>query len=66
MKVPEKLKEDITDGIDGLCRIVARAKRSGLGKQETGKRELTFELYLKIMKWFLESRKTKCNQTKNR
>ena len=46
--------EQTTEYMDGLVRIVAKAKQNGIGKIDSGKREISFELYEKLAQWFIE------------
>ena len=41
----DEFVENVDKYMEGLVRIVAQAAQGGLGSVETGKREITFEVY---------------------
>ena len=45
---------EVKQYMDGLVRLVAKAKQNGIGKIDSGKRHISFELYCKLCKWFVE------------
>ncbi|KAI2513130.1 hypothetical protein MHU86_1168 [Fragilaria crotonensis] len=52
-----EFEEKVNDYMDGVVRIVAAAAQSGIGSiVVSGKRELSFEVYEKLMVWFLQER----------
>jgi len=50
----EVFRLEVKQYMDGLVRLVAKAKQNGIGKIETGKRHISFELYCKLCQWFCE------------
>ena len=51
-----EFQEKVDAYLDGVVRIVASAAQSGVGSIVSGKREMSFELYQRIMVWFLQER----------
>jgi hypothetical protein len=49
-------QEKVGEYLDGVVRVVAAAAQSGVGSIVSGKREMSFELYEKVMIWFLQER----------
>ncbi len=48
--------ENLDKYMEGLVQVVAQAAQGDLGSVETGKRDITFEVYEKTMVWLLEER----------
>ena len=51
-----EFQEKVGEYLDGIVRVVAAAAQSGVGSIVSGKREMSFELYEKVMIWFLQER----------
>ena len=51
-----EFQEKVNDYMDGVVRVVASAAQSGIGSIESGKREMSFEVYEKVNEWFLQER----------
>jgi hypothetical protein len=51
-----EFQEKVDAYLDGVVRIVASAAQSGIGSIVSGKREMSFELYQRVMVWFLQER----------
>jgi hypothetical protein len=55
-KPNEIFLENVDRYMEGVVRVVAQAAQEGLGSVERGKREITYEVYERIMVWFLEEK----------
>jgi hypothetical protein len=53
-KWSDDFTEEFGDIISGIVRTVSQAEQAGVGVIEEGKREMSFELYCAINKWFLK------------
>lgn len=55
-KPDEIFLENVDKYMEGVVRVVAQAAQEGLGSVERGKREITYEVYEKMMVWLLEEK----------
>ena len=51
----EAFDDELKDPIAGNKCIASKAKQEGVGSLEEGKRELSFDQYQNINKWFIEN-----------